>query len=123
MSTCRHSAGQGAHPEFAPHLKEGEVQCSDCGHIEPAPEPIPAEDCLDYNVYECKGAVEYRYSMSGTGRSYPRCDKHWSDRVDKQDQIRERYMGTPSSHYCRHGNYIGDPYGADYMCGACENGD
>jgi len=24
--------------------------------------------------------------------------------------------------YCQHGTYIGDPYGADYMCGACESG-
>lgn len=22
---------------------------------------------------------------------------------------------------CRHGNYIGDPYGVDYMCGQCES--
>ena len=26
-------------------------------------------------------------------------------------------------HYCRHGVFVGDPYGADYMCGYCENGD
>ena len=26
------------------------------------------------------------------------------------------------SNYCRHGSYIGDPYGPDYMCHACEMG-
>jgi hypothetical protein len=27
------------------------------------------------------------------------------------------------SHYCKHGNYIGTPYGADYMCHWCEMGE
>lgn len=25
-------------------------------------------------------------------------------------------------HYCKHGAYVGDPYGPDYMCGPCEDG-
>jgi hypothetical protein len=29
----------------------------------------------------------------------------------------------PASYYCRHGVFIGDPYGPDYLCGACESGD
>jgi hypothetical protein len=24
---------------------------------------------------------------------------------------------------CKHGTYVGNPYGPDYMCGACEGGD
>lgn len=24
--------------------------------------------------------------------------------------------------YCKHGTYVGDPYGPDYMCGPCEDG-
>lgn len=24
--------------------------------------------------------------------------------------------------YCRHGRYVGNPWGADYMCGYCESG-
>ena len=119
---CRHSCGQGAHPFFAPHLKEGEVQCRDCGHIEPAPPPLTYADCLE-GPWGCSGAVEYRTPLSGTGRSYPRCDLHWWKRCERQVQINVRYFGTPSSHYCRHGNYIGDPYGADYICGRCENDD
>jgi hypothetical protein len=27
-----------------------------------------------------------------------------------------------SSNYCKHGTFIGNPYGADYMCGWCEDG-
>ena len=26
-------------------------------------------------------------------------------------------------YYCRHGNFTGNPYGADYMCGWCESGE
>ena len=25
--------------------------------------------------------------------------------------------------YCKHGTFVGDPYGPDYMCGACEDGE
>ena len=28
----------------------------------------------------------------------------------------------PSSCYCEHGTYIGTPYGADHICGYCEDG-
>lgn len=24
---------------------------------------------------------------------------------------------------CKHGNYVGNAYGPDYMCGRCENGE
>lgn len=34
--------------------------------------------------------------------------------------VRERSFDWQS--YCRHGSYIGDPYGGDYLCGACEEG-
>lgn len=26
-------------------------------------------------------------------------------------------------YYCKHGTYVGDPYGPDYMCGMCEDVD
>jgi hypothetical protein len=92
-------------------------------NVEPAPAALDHEDCLDHYHGVCSGAVEYRMPLSGTGRSFPRCDFHWDERLDRQQEINERYFSTPSSHYCRHGNYIGDPYGADILCGACENGD
>lgn len=30
--------------------------------------------------------------------------------------------GVPA-HYCKHGTFIGDPYGPDLMCGWCESGE
>lgn len=52
------------------------------------------EPCLD-GPADCKGAVKYRYALSGTGRSFPRCDKHWSDRLDVQRGIDRRYPDSP----------------------------
>jgi hypothetical protein len=111
MTACRHSAGQGAHPVYAPHLKEGEVQCSDCGHITPAPDPMTFDDCLDGPV-ECQGAVEYRYALSGTGKSYPRCDRHWSERVLRQEEIDRRYPTHAPSDFDP--AYAGERWDDDY---------
>lgn len=60
-----------------------------------------ALECLD-GPNDCEGAVEYRMALSGTGRSFPRCDKHWSDRLDVQEGINRRYPVTAPSDF--------DPY-------------
>lgn len=39
----------------------------------------------------CEGPVEYRMSLSGTGKSIPRCEKHWAERLQREDEIRRRY--------------------------------
>lgn len=56
--------------------------------------------CIDsYTENPCKGAVEYRYPLSGTGKSFPRCDKHWSDRLDREDEINRRYPSVQPSDF------------------------
>lgn len=47
--------------------------------------------CLDGHGGGCEGEVEYRFALSGTGISYPRCDKHWAERLDRQQEIDQRY--------------------------------
>jgi hypothetical protein len=39
--------------------------------------------------------VEYRASLSGTGTPIARCDKHWSKRLDRQEEIRKDYPDSP----------------------------
>lgn len=56
-------------------------------------EPLTHEDCLD-GPTTCEGPVEYRMALSGTGKSFPRCERHWSERLTKQDEINARY-GSP----------------------------
>jgi len=46
-------------------------------------EPI---ECLDEHKGGCQGEVRYRQSLTGTGTAIPRCDKHWQDRLDFQEQ-------------------------------------
>jgi hypothetical protein len=38
---------------------------------------------------------------------------------DDRDDTYDPEFRMPD-HYCKHGNYIGPPSGADIMCGACE---
>jgi hypothetical protein len=46
--------------------------------------------CLD-GPDGCQGEVCYREPLSGTGRSFPRCEIHWEKRLQTQQEIRERY--------------------------------
>lgn len=49
-------------------------------------------ECLE-GPEGCKGTVEYREPMSPTGTWFPRCDKHYEKRWEKQQQIVSRYGG------------------------------
>lgn len=44
----------------------------------------PEPECLD-GPEGCGGAVEYRMALSPSGRAFPRCDKHWAARLDKEE--------------------------------------
>jgi len=52
-------------------------------------------ECLDRRKGDCEGAVQYRLPLSPTGRAFPRCDKHWGERLDEQERINERYPDSP----------------------------
>jgi hypothetical protein len=54
-------------------------------------------ECLgDRGDGSCEGPILYRDALSGTGRRFPRCDRHWSERLDEQDRIVSEY-GHPDS--------------------------
>jgi hypothetical protein len=46
--------------------------------------------CLQHNQ-DCRGQVECREPLSGTGKSFPRCDHHWDKRLDEQERINRTY--------------------------------
>jgi hypothetical protein len=57
---------------------------------------MPEPRCLDHGRRTpCSGAVEYRLPLSGTGRSFPRCERHWNERLDAQEEISSRYPDSP----------------------------
>lgn len=68
-------------------------------------------ECID-GPDGCKGPTEYRMALSGTGRAFPRCDKHWSDRLDLEDRINERYPTHAPSDFDP--SYAGEHWDEDY---------
>lgn len=67
--------------------------------------------CLN-EYLDCAGAIEYRMPLSGTGRSFARCDKHWSDRLDVERGINERYPVHAPSDFDP--SYAGEHWDEDY---------
>jgi hypothetical protein len=52
------------------------------------------QDCLDHGHGQCNGEVDYRMPLSGTGRAFPRCEAHWEQRLDKQEETNRKYGGV-----------------------------
>lgn len=49
-------------------------------------------DCINFrDDGSCKGEVAYRMAMSGTGRSFPRCDHHFRIALADYEDHRVRY--------------------------------
>lgn len=64
---------------------------------------------------ECSGEVEYRFSTSPSGRSFPRCDKHWSEHLQRVEGINRRYApnsSVPPSDFDP--SYAGESWDEDY---------
>jgi hypothetical protein len=70
------------------------------------------EECLDSYAGDCAGPIEFRYALSGTGISYPRCDKHWEERLKVQDGINRRYPSMQPSDFDP--TYAGETWNEDY---------
>jgi hypothetical protein len=83
----------------------------DCCNIEIP--TLDASECLNHGV-DCKGAVEYRMPLSGTGKSFPRCDAHWADRLDTQAGIDRRYPDSPMPPRDFDPYYAGERWDSDY---------
>jgi hypothetical protein len=50
--------------------------------------------------------------------------KHRKEAIaELQEARQDAYNRHENFPYCIHGTFIGDPYGADYMCGLCESGE
>ena len=51
-------------------------------------------DCLD-GPDGCDGPVEWRHPLTTTGASFPRCERHWAERLERQERISVDYPDTP----------------------------
>lgn len=71
-------------------------------------------ECLDRHHDECRGPVEYRFALSATGRSFPRCGRHWRQRVKVQEGIDRRYPDSPFPPSGFDPAYAGERWDDDY---------
>ena len=56
--------------------------------------------CLDSCEFDsCEGDVQYRMALSPSGKHFPRCDKHWAERLDTQRGIDARYPAMQPSDF------------------------
>lgn len=85
---------------------------TDCCNV--LKEVIEASECLDLHMGNCDGAPEYRYPLSGTGRSFVRCDRHWSERLDIQQGINRRYPDSSFAPSDFDPTYAGESWNDDY---------
>ena len=72
-------------------------------------------ECLDRWHDACEGEVDYRYPLSATGKSFPRCDRHWRLRLDAQEEINRRYApnsDVPPADFDPY--YAGERWDEDY---------
>lgn len=87
------------------------------------------EDCLDFDNPDspCEGSVNYeatipvRYYRSGAFVTFSRCEKHYEAYYEACEAREDRERDYQASLYCKHGTYVGDRWGADYLCGRCES--
>jgi hypothetical protein len=74
-----------------------------------------APRCLEASDprHACKGAVEYRESLSGTGTPIPRCDAAWSDALDRHERITRDYPDSPNPPSWFDASYAGETWDVD----------
>ena len=74
-------------------------------------------DCVDFGRSSCVGDVEY-HSLSFTlteSSALPRCEKHWDQRVARDEQIRQDYPDSPiAPAWYKGDDYAGERWNDDY---------
>lgn len=70
-------------------------------------------ECLD-GPDGCSGKVEYRMPLSGTGKPFARCDKHWEERLNIQARINHDYPNTPCAPDWFDESYAGEHWDEDW---------
>lgn len=73
---------------------------------------MPEPRCLN-GPEGCQGAVEYRMALSSSGRSFPRCEHHWSLRLDEQERINRDYPDSPIAPSWFDPSYAGERWDSD----------
>lgn len=65
-------------------------------HVPSKGTPLNTNDCLDgFGADDpCEGPVEYHSIDPGRVKAYPRCAKHWAERLDRRANSIERWENS-----------------------------
>jgi hypothetical protein len=69
-------------------------------------------ECINEYEDHCRGSVEYRMALSDTGQSFPRCEAHWAEAVDREMDLRRRYPVIAPADWDP--SYAGERWDDDY---------
>lgn len=70
------------------------------------------DDARDGSASDCRGEVQMRESLSGTGMRIARCDRHWTKRLEFQQDLNARYPQMPPPDFDP--MYAGERWDEDY---------
>jgi len=79
-----------------------------------------AWECIEYGDVPatCDGEVSFYSALSGSGLSYPRCEKHYDEYVErvqpKIDEVDIRYPDSPFAPAWFDPSYAGEQWDSDY---------
>lgn len=72
-------------------------------------------ECLDdHGENTCSGPVEYHSIDPGRTRAFPRCQKHWGERLNSRDNSIERYENSDVAPGWFDPSYAGERWDDDY---------
>ncbi len=79
-------------------------------------ETLDHTDCLDYGHPDrpCAGTVAYHSVDPGRAGAFPRCERHWGDRLDSRENSLERYENSDVAPDWFDPTYAGERWDDDY---------
>ena len=80
------------------------------------PASMDHADCVDFGRSSCVGDVEF-HSLSFTlteSSAFPRCEKHWGERLDRAENSMERYADSDVAPAWFDPTYAGERWSDDY---------
>lgn len=54
-------------------------------------DPVLDVECMESHTGQCSGKVQYHSVDPGRAKAWPRCQKHWSERLRRREGSLERY--------------------------------
>lgn len=51
-------------------------------------------ECLESHTEQCRGPVGWHSIDPGRHKAFPRCDKHWEDRLESRENSIEKYENS-----------------------------